>query len=97
MRTFYSDYANHCLRFYVRHANPKFKSEADKLNWKTSESVFNSYSDEDKETIKKLYTGDEGIPEKVTLIATEKGVRPDVVWRFINDLERKVAKHRGLI
>ena len=29
-RTFYSEYVNHCLRFYARHDRPKFHSEADK-------------------------------------------------------------------
>ena len=24
MRTFYSEYVQHCMRFYARHANPKF-------------------------------------------------------------------------
>ena len=31
-RTFYSEYVNHCLRFYARHDRPKFHSEADKHN-----------------------------------------------------------------
>ena len=29
MRTFYSEYVQHCMRFYARHANPKFRSDAD--------------------------------------------------------------------
>ena len=32
MRTFYSEYVQHCMRFYARHANPKFRSDADKKN-----------------------------------------------------------------
>lgn len=33
MRTFYSEYVQqHCMRFYARQANPKFRSDADKKN-----------------------------------------------------------------
>ena len=33
MRTFYTDYIQHCMKFYARHPNPKFRSDADKQNW----------------------------------------------------------------
>lgn len=36
-RTFYSEYVNHCLRFYARHDRPKFHSEADKEDLKEVE------------------------------------------------------------
>ena len=50
-RAFYSEYVNHCLRFYARHTNPKFKSDADKQNWKACESAIGSFSDKEQDML----------------------------------------------
>lgn len=45
MRTFYSEYVQHCMRFYARHANPKFRSDADKKNWFACDSALKGFMD----------------------------------------------------
>lgn len=97
MRTFYSEYVRHCMRFYSRHLNPKFKSEADKNNWIACQSALAGFSDSDRETLLTIYRGRDTIPDNVYQISKEKGIKQDIIWRLVNDLERKVAKRRGLL
>lgn len=97
MRTFYSEYVRHCMRFYSRHSNPKFKSEADKNNWTACQSALSGFSDGDRETLLTIYRGRDTIPDNVYQISKEKGIKQDIIWRLVNDLERKVAKRRGLL
>ncbi len=96
-RAFYSEYVNHCLRFYARHTNPKFKSDADKQNWKACESAINSFSDKEQVMLLGIYRGEDSVPDKVYQLAHENGVKTDTIWKLINELERKVAKRRGLL
>lgn len=96
-RAFYSEYVNHCLRFYARHPNPKFKSDADKHNWAACNSAFKGFSDSDREMLLTIYREDDTIPDNVYQMAKYKDIKQDSVWKLINDLERKVAKRRGLL
>lgn len=96
-RAFYSEYVNHCLRFYARHPNPKFKSTADKNNWAACDSAFKSFSDNDREMLLTIYREGDTIPDNVYQMAKSKGIKQDSVWKLINELERKVAKRRGLL
>lgn len=50
-RAFYSEYVNHCLRFYARHPNPKFKSDVDKHNWVACDNALKGFSDSDRELL----------------------------------------------
>ena len=97
MRTFYSEYVRHCMRFYSRHLNPKFKSEADKNNWIACQCALSGFSDSDRETLLTIYRGRDTIPDNVYQISKEKGIKQDNLWKLVNDLERKVAKRRGLL
>lgn len=96
-RTFYSDYVNHCLRFYCRHPNPIFHSDADKNNWLACESALSKYSDENKIMLISIYSDGDTVPDNVYRVATEKGIKQDGIWKLINELERDVAKCRRLI
>lgn len=97
MKSFYSDFVRHCLRFYVRNAKPKFKSEADKQNWYACESALKGFSDSDREMLVAIYAGGDTIPDNVYNMAKEKGLKQDTIWNKLNELERKVAKRRGLM
>lgn len=97
MRAFYSDYVNHCLRFYARHSRPIFHSEADKKNWNACESALKSFSDSDRDILLTIYIEGDTIPDNVYQMAKNKGIKQDTIWKLIGELERKVAKRRGLI
>lgn len=97
MRTFYSEYVNHCLRFYARHPLPLFHSESDKKNWNACERALKSFSDSDRDIILTIYIEGDTIPDNVYQLAKSRSMEQDSIWKLINDLERKVAKRRGLI
>lgn len=55
MRTFYSEYVQHCMRFYARHTNPKFRSDADKKNWFACDSALKGFTDKEQEMLLTIY------------------------------------------
>lgn len=95
-RSFYSDYVNHCIRYYVR-TDGSFRSNADKENWQAVDEVMSSYSDEDAKLIRTIYKQNGCLSDTVTEIATGNGASVDKIWHLIKDFERKVAKRRGLL
>lgn len=97
MRAFYSEYVNHCLRFYARHPRPIFHSEADKKNWNACENALKSYNDYDKAMLMIIYSEGDTIADNVYQLAKARNMKQDTIWKLVNDLERKVAKRRGLI
>ena len=97
MRSFYSEYVNHCLRFYARHQNPKFRTEADKRNWMACEEAFDTFSESDQGTLLYIYREGDTVPDNIYQLAKSKGVSQDSIWKLVNELERKVANRRGLL
>lgn len=97
MRTFYSEYVQHCMRFYARHTNPKFKSDADKQNWKACDSALKGFSDSEIEILLTIYRDGDTIPDTIYKLCVERNIKQDIVWKLVNELERKVAKRRNLI
>lgn len=97
MKAFYSEYVNHCLRFYARHSRPIFHSEADKKNWNACESALKSFSDSDRDILLTIYIEGDTIPDNVYQMAKNKGIKQDTIWKLIDELERKVAKRRALL
>lgn len=97
MRAFYSEYVNHCLRFYARHPKPIFHSEADKKNWVACENAFEGFNDYDKAMLLIIYSEGDTIPDNVYQLAKARNMNQDTIWKLIGELERKVAKRRGII
>lgn len=97
MRAFYSEYVNHCLRFYARHPRPIFHSEADKKNWNACESALKTFNDYERAMLMIIYSEGDTIADNVYQLAKARNMKQDTLWKLINDLERKVAKRRGLI
>lgn len=97
MRTFYSEYVNHCLRFYVRHPNPKFHSAADKNNWLACKDALVGFTDKERDLLTTIYREGDTVADSVYQTAKLNGMKQDTVWKLVNELERKVAKRRGLL
>ena len=55
MRTFYSEYVQHCMRFYARHPRPKFRSDADKQNWNACDSAMKGFTDKEQDILMTVY------------------------------------------
>ena len=73
------------------------KTEADKKNWNACHTALNTYSDEEREVFVALYSDTAPLPEAIAKIAKEHRMEQNRVWNMVNDLEKKVAKRRGLI
>lgn len=97
MKTFYSEYAQHCMRFYARHSNPTFKSDADKRNWNACKSAMNGFTQSEQDIILQVYQDDDTIPDNIYKIAIEKHIKQDKIWQLINKLEHRIVKRRNLL
>ncbi len=96
-RTFYSEYVNHCLRFYARHPIPKFHSDADKENWIACDKAIKAFPEKERNLLISIYSEGDTIPDTVYRISKKNGIGQDTIWKLIGELERKVAKRRGLL
>lgn len=97
MRTYYSDYTQHCMRFYARHPNPKFRSDADKQNWYACEHALKGFTDADRDILLFIYREGDTIPGNVYRVSVQKNIKQDKIWALVNELEHKIAKRRSLI
>lgn len=97
-RPFYSEYVRHALRFYTRNlSQPRFKSDVDKNNWFACSSVLKNYSDTDHDILVAVYGGYDTLSDNVYEIAKKYGINQAVIWDTMKDVERKIARRRGLI
>lgn len=98
-RPFYSEYVRHCLRFYTRNLCPPrfFKSEADKTNWFACASVLKGYSDKDRDILVAVYGGYDTLPDNVYETAKKHNIDQNMIWDMMKDVERKIARRRGLM
>lgn len=97
-RPFYSEYVRHCLRFYTRNLEqPRFKSDADKNNWLSCASVLKDYGEKDREVLVAVYSGYDTLADNVYELAKKLGINQAIIWDLMKDVERKIAKRRGLL
>lgn len=97
-RPFYSEYIRHCLRFYTR--NPQmvnFKSDADKLNWLACDSIVASCSDRDRDILIRVYGSFDTLADNVYETAKKYDINQNIIWDLMKEIERKIAKRRGLM
>lgn len=103
MRPYYAEYAKHAMRYYVRSIinsasqQPRFKTESDKKNWVACQSALNTFTDEERDLLIRLYLTEDTLPENIYDLAKKEGIRQDRLWNLVNELERVFAKRRGLI
>lgn len=97
-RPFYSDYVRHALRFYSRNLlRTFFKSEVDRTNWMACSSVIREYSDRDRDILVMVYGGFDTLSDNVYETAKKYGINQNIIWDMMKDVERKIARKRGLI
>lgn len=96
-KTYYSEYVGHCMRFYTRHTLLEKKSEADELNWKASHDALQMFSDEDQQMLVELYEQHSPMKDTVAELSVKYCIREKTLWKMVKDLERRIAKKRGLI
>lgn len=98
-RPFYAEYVNHCLRFYCRNTEKptSFKTEVDKANWLSCDTVMKNYPTEDRNILIAIYCENDTLADNVYQVCKQFRVSQDKVWNLINEASRKIAKHRGLL
>jgi|SRR3712207_1062439 len=96
-RPHYSEYVGHCLRFYTRHKEPRFSSNVDRLNWEACRDALNTFCDSDRTLLHEVYSERDTMSDNVYQICKRENLCQDTLWKMVNDLEREVARVRGLI
>ena len=97
-RPCYSEYVRHALRFYTRNlSQPAFKTEVDKKNWVSCAIVLNDYSERDFDIIVAVYSGYDTLPDNVYETAKKHEINQNIIWDMLKELERKIARERGLV
>lgn len=96
-RMYYSEYVNHCLRFYARYEKPEFHSDAEKSNWAACDSALKSFPDKERAMLLAIYREGDTIPDNIYQMSRAAGISQDNIWKLVSKLEREVAKRRGLL
>jgi hypothetical protein len=98
-KPYYSEYVKHALRFYSRNCTekPVFKSDADKSNWLSCDSVFKCCSPRTKEILLSVYSGYDTLPDEVYNASKKYKVDQNLIWDAMKDLEKRIARKRGLL
>lgn len=97
-RLFYSDYVKHMLRFYSRSRNiTSFKSDVDKTNWKVCDTTLNEFPINQRNMLIEVYAGYGTLPDEVCNVAIKYNVDTHKLWDLMKDVEKNIARNRGLI
>ena len=97
-RPYFTEFVRHALRFYARY--PKlttFKSEADKQNWLSANSIVKSLPEIEQSIVLEIYGGFDTIPDEVYKASNKYHVDQSQIWDMLKEVERRTAKRRGLI
>lgn len=96
-KSHYSNYCEHCLRFYSRYKNPVFTSESDKLSWHACKNALDKFNSLDQELLLAVYREGDTIADSIYRISKDTGIKQGYIWSKIKDLEKYIATERGLI
>lgn len=98
-KPYYSDYVKHAMRFYSRNCSekPVFKSEADKRNWLACDIVLKGYPLDTRAILTAVYGGYDTLPDEVYNTAKKWHIDQNWIWDMMKEVERKIARKRGLI
>lgn len=109
MTTFYTSYVNHILRFYTRipeGAEPRFRAEADRLNYEAAHKVFCTLKDNERTALRAIFgtqpDREAGHARQLTddIIARavrKSGLPAGAIYALASRTTAKIAKERGLI
>lgn len=99
MRTYYTDYVRHALRFYSRNwaVRPSFRSEADKRNWLSCDMVISKLPEDAGDMLIEIYAGHDTLPDEVYGASQRWNIEQNKIWDMMKSVEQKIAHKRGLI
>lgn len=97
MKTYYSDYARHCLRFYCRCPHPAFQSDAAKHDWYAGKRAVESFTPRHQALLQSLYQNRDTLEDAVYAAAQAAETDQGKIWKLVCEAERRVAKNRGVL
>lgn len=100
VKKYYSDYVRHALRFYVRNRNPLSvygRSDATQADWIACNVVFSSLSPDSKEMLIAVYQPSDTMADNVYNAAKKFNIQQDNIWSLMAEVEKHIAKERGLL
>lgn len=96
-KSYYSDYTQHCIRFYIRYPKATFKTLSDKHNWDACKNAYEKLDKNKQEIIHYLFWERDTLPDNIYQISKQKNISQKVIWEILQDFEKMVATNRGLI
>lgn len=99
-RCYYTDFVNHCIRFYL--STPKAlqmegKKKADIDNWLAVQYVWNKMPESQKQVLNEVYHTHHHLTEAVKMYCSKTGAEENEVWILVTKTAAAVAKSRGLV
>lgn len=96
-RAVYTEYVNHCMRFYTRHSKLNTNNLTDILNWQACEKALDKFSLDEQEILTFIYRERNTMANNVYNISKQKRIKQNTIWNLIGKLELEIAKIRGLM
>lgn len=99
-KTWYTDYVNHMIKFYLSTPDSLTmtgRSEASVMNWIAVQAVFHTLSEKDRERVRRIYELDYHIPKAVAAYCSETGADEQEVWKMITRICARIARQRKLV
>lgn len=98
MKSYYDEYANHCIRFYAKYPEPpEFRTDVDRRNWHAVNNAVSEYTEEQKRVIFSAVCGSLAVGQNIAEIETHGIFTQEQIWKLLCDTEHKIAKECGLI
>ena len=61
------------------------------------DSALKGFTDKEREMLLTIYREGDTIPDNIYNLSVALEIKQDILWKLVNELERKVAKRRGLV
>jgi hypothetical protein len=99
-KTYYSEYINHILRFYIRHQNDKnlrFKTYAEKDNFISAQKVVSKLSNDEQKYINDIYMQGDTLADNIYKTSEKMNIEQFKLWTIVSKVSNQIAKERNLI
>jgi len=99
-KPYYTDYARHIFRYYIRHRDDKpliFHTDAEKLNFGAAQRALGRMIASERVIMEDVYLLPSDMRTSVQTIAERYKTSDNNIWQIMNRAEKLVAKERGLI
>lgn len=97
MKSYYTEYVNHCLRHYFRHPLPISDNKAEIDNWNACKRACDTLKSSENDLLEEIYTCKERVADGVYQTARRHNIKYNDLWDLMHKAEKLVAIERGLL